>query len=60
MKIRVCGLKSARKVLMTRVWNEVAELEAKGKFADFGAITRKHWKPIKEKLAKKVCFDEEI
>lgn len=46
--------------MMTRVWREIGELEAKGKFADSGAIMRKHWKPLKEKLAKKVCFDEEI
>jgi len=45
---------------MKRTWKEIKETEAKGQFADFGAVVNKHWKPIREKLAKKECFDEEI
>ncbi len=60
MKIKVCGPKTARKVIMIRVWKEVAEKEAKGQFADFKKITSKHWERIRPKLAKKVCFDEEV
>ncbi len=60
MKIRICGPRSARKVVMKKVWEEVKEIEAKGEFADFGAIAKKHWEPMKEKLAKKKCFEEEV
>lgn len=60
MKIRVCGFQGAKRVVMIRAWKEAKAIEAKGQFADFGAIAKKHWKPIKEKLAKKKCFDEEV
>lgn len=60
MKIRVCGPKTARKVIMMRVWKEVKEKEAKGEFADYKEITGKHWAKIRPKLEKKICFDEEV
>lgn len=59
-KVRVCGPSSARSVVMKRVWREVKEIEARGEFADFGKVVDKHWLPMREKLAKKICFDEEV
>lgn len=60
MKITVCGPKSARSVVMRRVWKEVGELEAKGQFADYKEIVNKNWAKLKPKLEKKECFVEEV
>lgn len=60
MKIRVCGPRAARKVVMRRVWKECKEKEAKGEFANFKEITQKHWEKMMLKLEKGLCFDEEV
>jgi len=60
MKIKVCGPSTARKVVMTKTWKDIKEIESRGEFADYKKIVRKHWADIKPELEKKRCFDVEV
>ena len=54
----VCGLFSARRQVMLRVWDNVRKLVAEGKepeLGEFGNLVRSAWRVQKEVCAKKVA-----